>query len=121
MSNDLTQRVCSAMLAARLHDPVEKALILMRTPEGHEGGTSRELMRELFPDGDGPFREAVKRADQWAAAADRAKVLLTAHHDFPSHQESLFRHRWDRLADTLRAGDPGWEPPAELEALRHPR
>ena len=27
-------------LAARLHDPAEKALVLLRDPEGHENGTS---------------------------------------------------------------------------------
>lgn len=28
-------------LAARIHDPAEKALVLLRNPAGHEGGTSR--------------------------------------------------------------------------------
>lgn len=34
-------------LAARLHDPAEKALVLLRDPAGHEGGTSRALTRLL--------------------------------------------------------------------------
>ena len=34
-------------LAARLHDPAEKALVLLRDPEGHENGTSRALRRLL--------------------------------------------------------------------------
>ncbi len=34
-------------LAARIHDPAEKALVLLRDPAGHEGGTSRALIRLL--------------------------------------------------------------------------
>ena len=59
-------------LHARLHDPAEKALVLLRDPEGHEGGTSRALHEVLF---DTPVPSAiyrnVERADWWAAAADR--------------------------------------------------
>lgn len=81
-------------LAARLHDPAEKALILLRSPEGHENGTSlalsrllglREiggeridhdndevLARTLFKDSlPRAVYETVRRADWWAAAADR--------------------------------------------------
>ncbi len=82
-------------LAARIHDPAEKALVLLRDPAGHEGGTSRALMRllgaaSLAPQGnDDPQNEEalarvvfrnglsadqyrhVQRADWWAAAADR--------------------------------------------------
>ncbi len=81
-------------LHARLHDPAEKALVLLRDPEGHEGGTSSALRRLLGPQhldvGDidpdnadvlhcalfkggiksGTYK-TVKRADWWAAAADR--------------------------------------------------
>jgi CRISPR-associated protein Cmr2 len=82
-------------LHARLHDPAEKALVLLRDPEGHEGGTSRALHRDLgfdtlaLKDRLDPdnaevldnvlFRDGipitiyrdVKRADWWAAGADR--------------------------------------------------
>ena len=80
-------------LAARLHDPAEKALVLLRDPEGHENGTSLAAARLLglnalgpdgVPVGDGTsahhlFRKSipqaiyrhVQRADWWAAAADR--------------------------------------------------
>ena len=54
-------------LAAWLHDPAEKALILMRTPEGHEFGTVQRL-REVLGIAYGSFD---KRADWLAAAADR--------------------------------------------------
>ena len=80
-------------LAARLHDPAEKALVLLRDPAGHENGTSLALARltgltelpdEVDADNDEAlvrtvFRRAlpreiyrhVQRADWWAAAADR--------------------------------------------------
>lgn len=88
-------------LHARLHDPAEKALVLLRDPAGHENGTSRALHRDLGfdrlkvkdwlpPDHDSVLNRAlfndddlfkkgipvtmykhVKRADWWAAAADR--------------------------------------------------
>ncbi|MBK7719902.1 MAG: hypothetical protein IPJ36_14470, partial [Simplicispira sp.] len=81
-------------LAARLHDPAEKALVLLRDPAGHENGTSQALTRLLGfhaigtetmdPDNDEAlvrtvFKKGipaamyrhVQRADWWAAAADR--------------------------------------------------
>lgn len=84
---DLLWRV---KLAARLHDPAEKALVLFRDPAGHEGGTVRVLKdlldlesepgrgmaslgaHRLFRNGwkDG-LETVVRRADWWAAAADR--------------------------------------------------
>ncbi|MEI6303774.1 MAG: type III-B CRISPR-associated protein Cas10/Cmr2 [Betaproteobacteria bacterium] len=61
-----------AKLAAWTHDPAEKALVLLRDPAGHEGGTVRELRQRLFPDGlPSDISEAVKRGDHWASAADR--------------------------------------------------
>lgn len=54
-------------LAAWLHDPAEKALVLMRDEVGHEQGSVaklRELLGLSQPDFD-------KRADWFAAAADR--------------------------------------------------
>ncbi len=87
-------------LHARLHDPAEKALVLLRDPEGHEGGTCRAMARlmgwetsststRIDPDNaqvlhctvfkDGLPRETykiVQRADWWAAAADRPQWPL---------------------------------------------
>ena len=37
-----------AKLLARIHDPAEKSIILMNTPEGHEGGTVAALKKQLF-------------------------------------------------------------------------
>ncbi len=91
MNNDL---IWQTKLAARVHDPAEKALVLLRDPAGHEGGTSKELTRllglsdltadQLDPDNAGAlstviFKKGiplsmyrhVQRADWWAAAADR--------------------------------------------------
>lgn len=51
----------------------------MRDPAGHEGGTTRTLRRELFPDGLPPDLQGwVKKADRWAAAADRPQFPLEA-------------------------------------------
>jgi len=59
-------------LAAWSHDPAEKALVLLRDPAGHEGGTVRELRQQIFPAGvPGTIQQAVRRADHWASAADR--------------------------------------------------
>jgi CRISPR-associated protein Cmr2 len=61
-----------AKLVAWTHDPAEKALVLLRDPAGHEGGTVRALQQALFPGGV-PLEllDAARRADRWAAAADR--------------------------------------------------
>lgn len=86
MSDDV---LWQTKLAARIHDPAEKALVLLRDPAGHEGGSivgigkalgfeTREVIRRdgstieklrLPPD----MERVVERADHWAAAADRAQ------------------------------------------------
>ena len=60
-------------IAAWIHGPAEKALVLLCDPSGQEGGTVATLQQDLFgaaglPD---PLRKAVQKADRWAAAADR--------------------------------------------------
>lgn len=83
-------------LAARLHDPAEKALILMRTAEGHEGGTSRTLLDELLPaDVQQQTRGWVQKADRWASAADRAA--------FPNHDAD---GRWPQWQQVRFDGQP---------------
>lgn len=91
-NNDI---IWQTKLAARIHDPAEKALVLLRDPAGHEGGTAKALTRLLAidtptegdtidPDNDEAlshvlFKKGLKkaiyrhvqRADWWAAAADR--------------------------------------------------
>ena len=98
MNND---SLWQTKLHARLHDPAEKALVLLRDPAGHEGGTSRSLHRllgyheidasnldadnaevlhqALFKNGiPAAMYRAVKRADWWAAAADRPQWPMQA-------------------------------------------
>ena len=54
-------------LAAWLHDPADKQLVLLRDPAGHEGGTARALRGALAI----PSQSFDHRADWLAAAADR--------------------------------------------------
>ncbi len=62
-------RFWETKLAARIHDPFEKALVLLLDSAGHEGGTVRQLGDLLdLPHVDSG---AVRRADWWASAADR--------------------------------------------------
>ena len=83
-------KIPQAMLAARVHDPLEKTLILMRTKEGHEGGTSKELLNRFFPDGvPGEIKQAMHRADHWASAADRAA--------FPKHDKDSRYPSWQNV------------------------
>jgi len=95
-----SEKFWQTKLAARLHDPAEKALILLRDPEGHENGTSRALSRllglielptekidpdnaqvlsaVLFKEGlPTAVYELVRRADWWAAGADRPQWPMT--------------------------------------------
>ena len=97
--NHNTDILWQTKLAARLHDPAEKALVLLRDPAGHENGTSRALTRLLGFDAIGSdtvdadndealartlFKKGipadmyrhVQRADWWAAAADRPQWPL---------------------------------------------
>lgn len=83
----MDEKAWKAKLAAWIHDPAEKALVLLRDAVGHEGGTVANLSRELGfevqeTEGfDGVVRprpafgadivDAIRRADRWAAAADR--------------------------------------------------
>jgi CRISPR-associated protein Cmr2 len=93
MTQDSTpSTVWHTKIAARIHDPAEKALVLMRDPAGHENGTSLALSRLMglrnysetddadqrtlsallfkasLPTG---MYKTVQRADWWAAASDR--------------------------------------------------
>ncbi len=79
-----------AKLAARLHDPAEKALVLMRTQAGHEGGSVRRLRERLalqvLPE---RIEQAVRQADQWASAMDRAA--------FPNRDSDGRYPAWQRV------------------------
>lgn len=86
-------------LAAWIHDPAEKALVLLRDAAGHEGGTVKHLRQALAPlIGDAGARDnlAVKQGDCWAAAADRPQ--------FPfAEGENVRRAEW---AQVRFANDP---------------
>lgn len=85
-------------LAARLHDPAEKALVLLRDPAGHEGGSIVSIGKALGfdthmvrrPDGSAveklhlpkAMEAAIKKADHWASAADRAQFPKDAKQRF---------------------------------------
>lgn len=69
----MTDHLWHAKLAAWLHDPAEKALILLRDKTGHEWGTVAALREEIFGSREisAARRSLLKRADWYAAAADR--------------------------------------------------
>ncbi|RMD64710.1 hypothetical protein D6833_04020, partial [Candidatus Parcubacteria bacterium] len=73
----MENRIWQAKLLAFVHDPAEKALVLLRG-KGHEEGTVRSLRKELSARfGDFENEEIlgiVKRADHWASAADRLQL-----------------------------------------------
>jgi CRISPR-associated protein Cmr2 len=103
MSNDTLWRT---KLAARIHDPAEKALVLLRDPEGHEGGSivdvgqalgfeTRSVTRrdgstvdELKLGSD--MERIVEQADHWAAAADRAQFPKDTSERFVSWAQVRF-------------------------------
>lgn len=114
----LTDLRLQARLAARLHDPPEKSLVLMRTRDGHEGGTVRELLGQLFPQGvPREIERACEQADHWASAADRmAFPNAEADRRYPSWQQVRFAdepvlihpltgqaHRLNPLSDDVQA------------------
>lgn len=79
-----------AKLAAWIHDPAEKALVLLRDPAGHEGGTVRALEQALFPTGvPADLQQWRRQADHWASAADRPQ--------FPLDKSSGRYQRWAQV------------------------
>ena len=95
-------------LAAWLHDPAEKALVLLRDRAGHEGGTVKALRRSLAALLDGADEPAVKQGDWWAAAADRPQ--------FPAAEgENLKRAAW---AQVRFGSDPVIIHPLSAESFR---
>ncbi|MYB35671.1 MAG: type III-B CRISPR-associated protein Cas10/Cmr2 [Gammaproteobacteria bacterium] len=89
-------------LAAWVHDPAEKALVLLRDKTGHEWGTVAELREILFGNRMMPsdVKEFVKLGDWYAAAADRPQ--------FPTSESD---HRYAKWAQVDYAKNP---------VLKHP-
>lgn len=73
-------------LVAWLHDPAEKALILLRDREGHERGTVSRLRKQL----DISSHSFDKRADWLAAGADRPQWPRDADKKFPGWEQVVF-------------------------------
>ncbi len=98
-------------LAAWIHDPAEKALVLLRDAAGHEGGTVKRLRQTLAPlIGEAGARDnpAVKQGDWWASAADRPQ--------FPfAEGENVKRAAW---AQVRFGNDPVIIHPLSGEAFR---
>lgn len=73
MSVSKNSLLWKSKLAAWVHDPAEKALVLLRDKVGHEWGTVAELREILFGSRAMPsdVDEFVRRGDWYASAADR--------------------------------------------------
>ncbi len=83
-------------LAAWVHDPAEKALILLRDKTGHEWGTVADLRERLFGNRGKPSdtEKFVKRADHYAAAADRPQFpTLESDHRYAKWTQVDFAER----------------------------
>lgn len=67
------ETIWTTKLAAWLHDPAEKALVLLRDKTGHEWGTVAELRQLIFGSRNIPeaAKTTLKLADWFASAADR--------------------------------------------------
>ncbi len=68
--SEVSEKVWRAKLAAWLHDPGEKQLILFR--RAHEGGNVKRLGELLF--GENAAKVFTEEADHWASAADRPQM-----------------------------------------------
>lgn len=82
-------------LAAYVHDPAEKALVLLRDKAGHEGGTVSGLCNSLFGTDRIPadLKKYVKQADQWSAAADRLSIPWKEGERYPEWSKVSFSKR----------------------------
>ena len=79
----MTMDLWQLKLAARIHDPAEKALVLLRDPAGHEGGSIVGLRQELRLEIDERTKDIIRRADRSAAAADRPQFPRDATQRYP--------------------------------------
>ncbi|HWP84873.1 MAG TPA: type III-B CRISPR-associated protein Cas10/Cmr2 [Terriglobia bacterium] len=97
-------------LAARIHDPAEKALVLLRDPSGHEGGSIVGIGNKLgfnvrtvhrqYADGsvaeferlnlEPEIAKIVEQADHWAAAADRPQFPKDTNERYPQWAQVQF-------------------------------
>ncbi len=79
-------------LAAWLHDPAEKALILLRGVP-HDEVTVDKVLSACFPEGvSEKLKKIIKRADHWASGADRPTMPLPKGEQYPEWLSVKF---WD--------------------------
>jgi len=76
----MSKKIWQAKLAAYIHDPATKALILLRM--GHESGSVADLKEVIFHSEETRgiltgLEHAVKKADRWASAADRPQLPMS--------------------------------------------
>ncbi|MFQ5660345.1 MAG: type III-B CRISPR-associated protein Cas10/Cmr2 [Gammaproteobacteria bacterium] len=83
---DTNSNFWKTKLAAWLHDPAEKALILLRDREGHDWGTVKRLRDELGIS----HMDILKKADWYAAAADRPQIPMEGDKYFQSWMKVNF-------------------------------
>jgi CRISPR-associated protein Cmr2 len=88
-----SQDTWSVKLASWLHDPAEKALILLRGVP-HEKFTVDKVLTVCFPRGvPDTWERIIRLADRWAAAADRPTMPLPTDERRPDWVKVKF---WDR-------------------------
>ncbi len=85
-------------LAAWLHDPAEKAMILLRADHERDGSIAR-LRESLLPgEVDGRVEQLVRIADHWASAADRPALPVPRDADLQRAYQVRF---WGREGGVL--------------------
>jgi len=119
MSDDLAR----TKLHARLHDPAEKALVLLRDPAGHEGATVRHLREKIVGKVSAAQDNDVRRADWWASAADRPQFpRARSDHRFSRwsqvrfDQQPVLRHPLS--GDTLDLREQGALGDTDIDAIK---
>ena len=111
------ERFWKAKLLAWIHDPAEKALILLRG-KSHEKGTAEALRKALLgedygglpPDLDG----LIRKADRWASAADRPSL------PYPKDPEAPGSAKGRYLFHVVFARDPELIHPLSGRRIRLP-
>jgi len=113
---DNNTKMWQAKLAAFIHDPAEKALILLRG-KGHERGTVAALRDRLFPRGiPADVASVMKKADHWASAADRPQLPKTLDVSVAFAREGAVIH--PLTGKSFRLGDMTGEIPTDaIEAV----
>ncbi|MFP7756012.1 type III-B CRISPR-associated protein Cas10/Cmr2 [Thermodesulfobacteriota bacterium B35] len=117
------QKMWQAKLAAYIHDPASKALILMRGMS-HEQGSVAELRRAIFNSDEAldvlrRLDPVVRRADRWASAADRPSLPMTVRSRVVFAREPALIHPLTGGCFSLETLTDGREDdaPAAIEAL----